>query len=79
MRNKSLRKFWVKEQKFSIRFYKEKAQKLLKSFQKQAKTPLFSGVFAVFVPRETDDKNQIVPRETYMFLPFSTPCRRCFL
>lgn len=67
MRNKSLRKFWVKEQKFSYKILQGESSKIIQIVSKTSKTPLFSVFFTVFVPRETDDENRIVPRETYMF------------
>lgn len=50
-----------------MNFYKEKGAIFPKLPQKAEKMPLFSGVLAVFVSRETDTENQIVPRETYTF------------
>lgn len=57
-------KFRLKDENFSIKFYSEKGRKLFLNSQNHRKTPLFSRVLACFVPRETGDQNQIVPRET---------------
>ena len=40
--------------------------------------PLFSGFFAVLVPRETDTENQTVTRETYNFNTHHTPVNSAF-
>lgn len=55
-----------------------KGQKFPKPTEKHAKTLLFSGFFAVFVSRETDAKNQTVPRETYIFRRLKYPFRYRF-
>ena len=40
--------------------------------------PLFSGFFAVLVPRETDTENQTVSRETYIFDTHHSPVNSAF-
>lgn len=55
-----------------------KGQKFPKPTEKHAKTLLCSGFFAVFVSRETDAENQIVPRETYIFHCLKYPFRYRF-
>ena len=40
--------------------------------------PLFSGFFAVLVPRETDTENQTVTRETYNFNTHHNPVNSAF-
>ena len=46
--------------------------------KRHAKTPLFSGFFAVLVPRETDTENQTVTRETYNFDTHHSPVNFAF-
>jgi len=60
-------KIRVKEQNFFYKILQVERAQIPKTDQKRAKSPLFSGFFAVFVSRETDAENQTVPRETYIF------------
>ena len=46
--------------------------------KRHAKTPLFSGFFAILVPRETDTENQTVTRETYNFYTHHSPVNFAF-
>ena len=46
--------------------------------KRHAKTPLFSGFFAILVSRETDTEKQTVTRETYNFNANHNPVNSAF-
>ena len=72
------KKFGWKSENFSVKFYTVKGRIFPKSTKRHAKTPLFSGFFAVLVPRETDAENQNVTRETYNFNTHHNPVNSAF-
>ena len=67
-----------KSKNFPVKFYKVKGRIFPKLTKWHAKTLLFSGFFAVIVPRETDTKNQTVTRETYNFDTHHSPVNSAY-